>query len=230
MFTWLKDKFSFIGSHMTTILILFLMLAIGCIIYQYNEHESKMSRATVLSEQQASDINVLRNTIKNLNKENAEILASKVIDVNAGKIKPVDTFTVTAQSPEQAAVDVGNRINSHDVTLPPSALEPTDITLIYPHLLNSKEQQKAKDTGQNTQYGVNVIKSNNYKGWYWSYGLGVHEGDWYVPVGLQRNFDKNHAAEVKVHVEPEGITPSDMKIRGGEINYKIATNKPFILF
>ena len=53
--------------------------------------------------------------------------------------------------------------------------------------------------------------------WEAGVGLGVHNGDPYIPVVIQRNFDKTSAIELEVHVKP---SVKDLQVTGGSLMYK----------
>jgi len=51
------------------------------------------------------------------------------------------------------------------------------------------------------------------KNWEVSTGLGVHEGDFYIPVGLQRNLSHNQAIAIEIHLDPQ----DKLNVTGGEV-------------
>jgi cytoskeletal protein RodZ len=57
----------------------------------------------------------------------------------------------------------------------------------------------------------------NKVNWEAGIGLGVHEGSFYVPVEIQRNYKKDRAIELELHVDP---TLSHPKVNGGELLWK----------
>lgn len=175
--------------------------------------EAALQKATVLTADQATNIDYLQNALKE-STQNAEMLAAKVKAAQEGKLQTVTTFYVQAETPQQAATDVADRINVKDPTLPPLALANTDQTLSVP--------QQVKQPDGSSQWQVGVYKVNNYRNWEWSAGIGQHGGDWYVPVELQRNFSKNAAASVEYHALG--------KKKGWEASYTRMTDKPFLLF
>lgn len=195
-----------------------LLIIAGCVAYYfYHKHtaaESELKQVVTLTEQQATDINYLRNEL-NMSKQNAEALAAEVERVKTGKVQPVVSFSVQAPTVQAAAENVKNRINAKDPTLPPETLADTDRTLSVP------QQVKQPDGSQSWQVGV--YKVNNYTNWYIGAGVGWHKGDFYIPVAAQRNFSKDAAIEAQAH-----INPSDIKdINGGQVMYKRAVNKLF---
>ena len=102
------------------------------------------------------------------------------------------------------------KINGSTVEIPLKTLDTSthgtkatfEQTLDLTDVVNQLSEQKRKEDKRNWELGA---------------GLGVHQGDWYVPVSLQRNFNKNRAIEAEVHLNPKEPT----KVNGGEIKYKI---------
>lgn len=99
------------------------------------------------------------------------------------------TYTVQAPSLQTAAEDVAERIQEKDTTLPAAALEKTDRTAVV----------------ANTQaYKVDVMKIDLDADWEVATGYGNHQGNGYIPLEVQRNYAKNKAVAVEVHLKPEG--------------------------
>jgi len=188
-----------------------------------------------LTEQQAQDANVLQNELK-ISKQNAEMFAEFAAHAQAGQVEPVTNFIVQAPDVNAAAQQVAGRINAKDPTLPPSALEKTDNTVVTTHELTPTQADKAKKDNEankgtdkpkiNEQFGVDVFKNNNYRNWEWSVGYGQHHGDGYIPVGLQRNYSKDKALSGEIHLDPSDIK----KVTGGEVKQVWKTDKLFVLF
>jgi len=177
----------------------------------YSDTTEKLQQTTVLSQQQAQDKNVLQNKL-DVSKLNAEMLASYIKQAQAGKVQPVNYFTVQSPDLMQATQQVADRINANDPTLPPQALEKTDRTVVVPNANKTPA----------SNYDVGVFKVNNYRNWELSAGVGVHGGDRYVPVELQRNFSKDAAVSVEYHVGG--------REKGFEAKYTRKTDKLFGLF
>ncbi|CQR71697.1 hypothetical protein SOV_04950 [Sporomusa ovata DSM 2662] len=195
--------------------VLLVALLVGWLLYRNNaDQEAKLQQATVLTDQQAKDINYLQNALDE-SKQNAELLAKAVESAQAGKLQPEVRFVVQESTAQAASEIVTKHINQQDQSLPPIALEKTDRTVVVPN------EQKTSQAN----WDVGVFKVNNYKNWYVGTGIGVHEGNYYIPVGAQRNFSKDAAIDVQVHVD------TNLKeINGGQVMYRRAVNKLFVLF
>lgn len=187
-----------------------------------------------MTEQQATDKDYLKNEL-NVNRQNAEMLAAFMGKVQAGQVQPVAHFNVEAPNMEAAIQEVLNRLNTKDKTLPKAALGDADNNIVTPRLLTDKEKEavaaenkRREGTDQlkvNEEYGIEVVKNNNYRNWYIGTGLGVHKGDSYLPISARRNFSKDAALEAQVHVDN-----NLQEVDGGQLMYKRAVNKLLYFF
>ncbi len=215
-----------------------LLLVVAVIYYAWHrdtEKEAMLQKSIVMSQQDAQDKNVLQNKLE-LNKQNSEMLASFVSRAQTGKVQPVTHFAVQAPSLSQAAEEVANRINGRDPTLPPVALEKTDNTIVTTEKLNEEQQAAAKKVNEknigtdkpkvNEEYGVGVYKNNNYRNWEWSLGYGQQGREKYIPVGLQRNYSKDKAIAVEVHLD----TSEMKKVTGWEVRQVWKMDKLLLVF
>ncbi|TWH49575.1 hypothetical protein [Sporomusa sp. KB1] len=192
-----------------------LLVVAGYLLYQHNAaQEARLQQAVTMTAKQAEDINVLQNELK-ISKQNAELLAKAVADAQVGKLQPEVKFIVQAPTVQTAAEKITEQINQQDNSLPPLALEKTDRTLVV------QNEQKTPESN----WDVGIFKVNNYKNWYVGAGIGVHDSDWYLPVSAQRNFSKDAAVDVQAH-----LNTNLKEVNGGQIMYKRAVNKLFLLF
>lgn len=53
------------------------------------------------------------------------------------------------------------------------------------------------------------------RNWEVGTGIGVHDGDMYIPVEIQRNYTVNKAWSAEAHIDPQGF-----KVTGGELKHK----------
>lgn len=163
----------------------------------YHAHmEGRYRQAVQLTREQAKNTAVLEERL-HISEQNARLLAEAY---EREKNKPAATFYVQAPTVEAAAKQVEQRINKQDPTLPPAALEKTDQTAV----VANTEKQK-----------VDVLKINLDKSWEISAGVGTHRGDFYIPLGVQKNVGKNAGVEIEVHIDPR----SPRGISGGEIKW-----------
>lgn len=194
--------------------ILFVVLLVIAVYSVWQKHTDvieKLQQATILTEQQVTDINVPQNKL-DMSKQNAEMLAIFVKQGQMGQIQPITPFTVQAPNLPVATQQVADKINANDPTLPPQALEKSDNTIIVPNTNKTPA----------SNFDVGVFKVNNYKNWEWSIGYGQHGGDRYLPVELQRNFSKDAAISAEYHVGG--------REKGFEVKYTRKIDKLFLLF
>ncbi|WP_373325609.1 hypothetical protein [Sporomusa paucivorans] len=193
-----------------------LVVVAGWLLYQsHAAREAQLQQATMLTEQQAQNINELQNELK-LSKQNAEMLAAAVAEAKTGQRQPETRYIVQAPTVQKAADKVAEQIDEQDKSLPPLALEKTDRTLVVPN------QQKTPESN----WDVGVFKVNNYRNWEWSAGYGQHRGEGYIAMGLQRNYSKDKAIEVEAHQD----TGSIKKNVGWEVKAVWKTDKLLYFF
>lgn len=136
----------------------------------------------------------------NVNKQNAQEIANQVQEVQQGKKEPVATFTDPSTSPEKAVEHVVERIEYKDTTLPKEATENTDKTVVTTDTEGTK---------------VEVYKINTYRNWEAGVGIGKLDGKTYIPVALQRNYDRCHSIEVQANLDTNG------HVDGGQVMWKV---------
>jgi hypothetical protein len=189
---------------------LVLVIVIGIGYWRLSAMDARHQQAVQMTEKQMQDINVLQNEL-NLSKQNAAAVKDYFEKALANQVAPVNHFYVAAPTIDQAAGQVTDRINAKDPTLPPAALAPSDRTAVVTQPTNQ-------------QYQVGVYKINTYRNWEWSAGIGVHNGDAYIPIGLQRNYSKDAAIAGEIHLSTTGT------VNGGELKYVRKTDKLFFIF
>ena len=194
--TWIT---AFKQNKWLIMLVVFFLLISAMLFWLWQrtqQAEEKYRQAVVL--QQAQELG----KAIHISQMNAKKLQTAYDELKAKP--PVASFTVNAPSLEVAAEQVAERINKQDATLPPAALEKTDRTAV---VKNEKD------------YKVDVLKINLDKSWEISAGVGSHQGDVYLPVGLQRNYSPNKALAAEVHLVPEDLTKGKIKTSGWEVKH-----------
>lgn len=171
-------------------------------LWQRNKQaEEVYQKAVVLQQEQLQKTDFLEKEL-HMSKMNAREL--QVAYEQEKRKSPVASFTVQAPTLDAVAEQVAERINSEDKTLPPSALEKTDRTVVV------------KD---DRDYKVDVLKINLDKSWEISAGVGNHQGDTYIPVGVQRNYAAHKAVAAEVHLVPEELAKGKIKTSGWEVRH-----------
>lgn len=211
---WL-NSFTARGKMFLSLILLAAVLLVSVAGYfawqKHSDTAEKLKQAKALTEQQATDKNVLQNKL-DVSKQNAEMLISFVKQAQKGQVQPVNYFTVQATNLPVAAQQVADRINAKDPTLPTQALDKTDRTVV---VLNTNKTPTSN-------YDMGVFKVNNYRNWEWSIGYGQHGGDRYAPIQLQRNWSKDAAVSAEYHIGGQE--------KGWEVKYTVKTDKILFLF
>ena len=188
--------------------ILKIAVLIAFIVYIYflfQEREAlqdRLDKAEQVTAEQAQDIDYMQEKL-DTNKEQAKETVTIIKEAQQNQIPPTTHITVQAPSLPDAVQQTTERIQEQDPTLPPEALEETDKTIVAPQ-------------PENEEYQVGVYKIDLQKDWSIGTGLGVHDGDVYVPVSISRQYDNNKAVEVQVNLDPS----KNMKPEGVQVMHK----------
>ena len=180
-------------------LCLFMFVGLFCFWQHTQQAEDMYRKAVVLQQEQLEQTQALSKAL-HISQMNAKELQAAYDELKAKP--PVASFTVSSPTLELAAEQVAERINKQDATLPPETLEKTDRTAVVKN---------------DTEYKVDVLKINLDKAWEVSAGAGSHRGDAYIPIGLQRNYDRNKAVVAEVHLVPEDLAKGKIKTSGWEV-------------
>ena len=185
------------------LIMLCLLLLVGffCLWQHTKQAEDMYRQAVVLQQEQLEQTQALSKAL-HISQINAKELQTTYDELKAKP--PVASFTVSIPTLELAAAQVAERINKQDATLPPETLEKTDRTAVVKN---------------DTEYKVDVLKINLDKAWEVSAGVGSHRGDAYIPIGLQRNYDRNKAVVAEVHLVPEDLVKGKIKTSGWEVKH-----------
>lgn len=197
--------FQMFNKNKWMMLLVVSFLIICAILYWFwqrtQQAENQCRHALVLKKEELEQEQILRRAL-NISQMNAKELQ---VAYDALKTEPPATnFTVNAPSLEVASKQVVERINKQDTTLPPAALEKSDRTAVVKN---------------DTEYKVYVLKINLDKSWKFSTGIGSHNGDAYIPVGVQRNYALNKALAVEAHLGLDDSAKPKIKTSGWEVKY-----------
>ena len=187
------------------IMLAVFFLLIGAMLFWFRQRtqkaEEQYRQAVVLQQEQLEQTQELSKSL-HISQMNAKELQAAYDELKTKP--PAASFTVSAPSLEIAATQVAERINKQDATLPPAALEKTDRTAVIKN---------------DTAYKVDVLKINLDKSWELSAGVGSHQGDVYLPVGLQRNYAPHKALAAELHLVPEDLAKGKIKASGWEVKH-----------
>lgn len=197
--------FQMFNKNKWMMLLVVSFLIICTILYWFwqrtQQAENQCRHALVLKKEELEQEKVLRRAL-NISQMNAKELQ---VAYDALKTEPPATnFTVNAPSLEVASKQVVERINKQDATLPPATLEKSDRTAVVKN---------------DNEYKVDVLKINLDKSWEVSTGIGIHRGDTYIPVGVQRNYASNKAVVAELHLVLEEFAKAKIKTSGWEVKH-----------
>ena len=188
------------------LLLLLSFLILGVLLWRVHtlerELDNKTQQITVMEQEQAENLNSLRNQL-GLNKQNAEFLREKIIASQHGLRQPETSYKEVLRYGDSSVKVIEKKLATGDSTLPPEALEKTDKTVVV--------EQK-----DNPEVPVGIYKINTYKNWEVGTGIGVQDGNPYIPLSVQRNYDRNHSILLEAHY---GLR--DQKVNGGEVQWKV---------
>ena len=170
----------------------------GC-YHLYKEYTSiKEKEPIVLDEKEVEDINTVQDKL-NVNKQNAQEIVTQIKEIHTEQKQPIITYIETsAKTTEEAAQITQEKIISKDDSIPDEAKEDTDKTIVSPNGTR-----------------VDVYKINTYRNWEAGIGVGKYDNETYIPVSLQRNYDRCHSVEIQANFDTEG------HYKGSQVMWKV---------
>ena len=156
-----------------SVLCVLVLAVVAALAYRYHAGtQEALRQAQAMTEEQARDAETLRERLR-ISEGQAQQLAQAVERAQEGKIQPVTHVTVTAPTVERAAIQVQERINKHDKTLPAEALAKSDRTVVAPQ-------------PDNKDYQVGVYKINLRKDHRIKAGATVIDGKALMSIGYEQ--------------------------------------------
>ena len=175
-----------VTEHKTALLVILCLLIVG-IAYAVGRHSADQTAAekpAVMTQEQTQDTAALRAQL-DISKSNAETLQRRLADVQAGQRAPTVTYYVTAPTVERAAQVVERQIRENSPTLPMTAREKTDRTVVTPIVKDKDGQDLPPDQQKVDVYKINLRKDHRIKA-----GATMIDGKALMTVGYeQRRFE-----------------------------------------
>lgn len=196
----------FIKDNAMNIVFLIILLVVLYFLYQMKLDNDRLrqelsSKPVVMTSQQATDPNYLRNKL-GMEKKDAEKTTVIIEKAQQGQLQPQGTVVVQAPSVEKAVERVYEKIEKKDPTMAPEALEKSDKTIVAPQ-------------PENEDYQVGVYKIDLQKKNSIGVGVGQHDGKTYIPVAYERMYARNKAIEIQINYDM-----NDRKVAGGQVMHK----------
>ena len=172
-----------VTTHKTFLLVILCLLIVG-IAYAVGRYSASEQTAAekpaVMTQEQTQDAKTLRAQL-DISKSNAEALQRRLADVQAGQRAPTVTYHVTAPTVEHAAQVVERQIKTDDPTLPRTAREKTDRTVVTPIVKDKDGKELPPEQQKVDIYKINLRKDHRIKA-----GASVIDGKALMSVGYEQ--------------------------------------------
>lgn len=173
----------FAAEHKTVVLVVILVLLVG-IAYAIGRHfapeQTATEKPTVMTQEQTQDAAALRAQL-DISERNAADLQQKLADMQRGGQAPSTTYYVTAPTVERAAQVVERQIREDAPTLPRTAREKTNRTVVTPIIKDKDGKDLPADQQKVDVYKINLRKNHRIKA-----GAGVIDGKALMTVGYEQ--------------------------------------------
>jgi len=196
---WIKD-------HKIVVLAVLLVVIIG-IAYVVGRQsvgkQTEQQKPAVVTQEQTRDAKALQQQL-DISRANAEALRQQLAAVQADQRAPAATYYVTAPTVERAATIVESQIKADDPTLPMTARERTDRTVVTPIVKDKDGKELPPEQQKVDVYKINLRKDHRIKA-----GATMVDGKAYATVGYEQG-----RFEALVHFD-------GAQVRGGSVMYNI---------
>ena len=170
-------------EHKAALLAILLILLIG-IAYAAGWHsapeQTAAEKPTVMTQEETQDVKALRNQL-DISRANADALQKRLVEVQEGQRTPTVTYHVTAPTVERAAQVVERQIREDAPTLPRTAREKTDWTVVTPITKDKDGKELPPDDQRVDVYKINLRKDHRIKA-----GMSVIDGKALMTVGYEQ--------------------------------------------
>ena len=196
---WIKD-------HKIVVLAVLLVVIIG-IAYVVGRQsvgkQTEQQKPAVVTQEQTRDAKALQQQL-DISRANAEALRQQLAAVQADQRAPAATYYVTAPTVERAATIVESQIKADDPTLPMTARERTDRTVVTPIVKDKDGKDLPPEQQKVDVYKINLRKDHRIKA-----GVTMMDGKAYATVGYEQG-----RFEALVHFD-------GARVHGGSVMYNI---------
>lgn len=196
---WIKD-------HKIVVLAVLIVAVIG-IAYAVGRRsavkQAEQQKPAVVTQEQTRDAKALQQQL-DISRANAEALRQQLAAVQADQRAPAATYYVTAPTVERAATIVESQIKADDPTLPMTARERTDRTVVTPIVKDKDGKELPPEQQKVDVYKINLRKDHRIKA-----GATMVDGKTYATVGYEQG-----RFEALVHFD-------GAQVRGGSVMYNI---------
>ena len=174
---------SYVAKHKTILLVVLLVLLIG-IAYAAGWHsapeQTAADKPAVMKQEQTQDTAALRAQL-DISRANAQALQKQLAEAQAGQRAPSTTYYVSAPTVERAAQVVERQIREDDPTLPMTAREKSDRTVVAPITKDKVGKQLPTEQQKVDIYKINLRKDHRIKA-----GASIVDGKALMTVGYEQ--------------------------------------------
>ena len=196
---WLKE-------HKVVVLAVLVVAIIGVayvVGHRSAVKQAEQQKPAVVTQEQTRDAKALQRQL-DISRANAEALRQQLATVQAGQRAPAATYYVTAPTVERAATIVESQIKADDPTLPMTARERTDRTVVTPIVKDKDGKELPPEQQKVDVYKINLRKDHRIKA-----GATMVDGKAYATVGYEQG-----RFEALVHFD-------GAQVHGGSVMYNI---------
>lgn len=199
----------YIEKHWKTLLALLvttiLIIAGAAWFFHWQQaQQDALHKAQQLTQQQTESIKSLQENLS-ISNDNAAAVAKHIEDIQARAYRPSVTFQVASSTPAAAAADVERRIDAGDMTLPATAIEKTDRTIVTPITKDVAGNDIPAADQRVDVYKINLRKDHRIKA-----GITAAGGRAYTTIGYEQG-------KIEGLIHFDGAKPD-----GGSVMYNIA--------
>ena len=202
----MQKMIAWIVKHKTLLLIAAVAVLLVCAYNIGNRAATKrqaQEKPAALTQEQTQDAKALQQQL-DVSRKNADALRRELAAAQAGQCAPAATYYVNAPTVERAARTVEEQIKADDPTLPMTARERTDRTVVTPIVKDKDGKELPPEQQKVDVYKINLRKDHRIKA-----GATMMDGKAYATVGYEQG-----RFEALVHFD-------GARVHGGSVMYNI---------
>ena len=202
----MQKMIDWIIKHRTLLLIVAVAVLLICVYNIGNRVATKQQaqeNPAAVTQEQTQDAKALQQQL-DISRKNADELRRELAAAQAGQRAPAATYYVNAPTVERAAQTVEKQIKADDPTLPMTAREKSDRTVVTPITKDKDGKELPPEQQKVDVYKINLRKDHRIKA-----GATMVDGKAYATVGYEQG-----RFEALVHFD-------GAQVYGGSVMYNI---------
>lgn len=170
-----------VTEHKTALLVILLILLLLILGIAFSkEEQTAVEKPAVMTQEQTQDAATLRAQL-DISRANANALQQRLAEAQVGQRAPSTTYYVSAPTVERAAQVVEQQIREDDPTLPRTAREKSDRTVVAPITKDKDGKQLPTEKQKVDIYKINLRKDHRIKA-----GASVIDGKALMSIGYEQ--------------------------------------------